>query len=72
MQILSTEWILIALAIIGSAIQGYTLLIMRNRKMLADFPVFFRYSAFCAMASAQVDAVTTIMAANTTFEGSRW
>ena len=52
MQILSTEWILIALAVIGSAIQGYTLLIMRNRKMLADFPIFFRYSAFCAVASA--------------------
>jgi len=49
---LSTEWTLIAVAIIGAALQGYTLQIMRSRKMLADFPVFFRYSAFCAAASA--------------------
>lgn len=52
MQILSTQWTLIAVALIGAAVQGYTLRIMRNRKMLADFPVFFRYSAFCAAASA--------------------
>lgn len=51
MQISSTQWTLIALALIGAAVQGFTLQIMRNRKMLSDFPVFFRYSAFCAAAS---------------------
>lgn len=51
MQISSTQWTLIVVALIGAAVQGFTLRIMRNRKMLSDFPVFFRYSAFCAVAS---------------------
>jgi hypothetical protein len=50
-QISSIQWTLVALALIGAAVQGFTLRIMRNRKMLSDFPVFFRYSAFCAAAS---------------------
>jgi hypothetical protein len=50
-QISSTQWTLIVVALIGAAVQGFTLRIMRNRKLLADFPVFFRYSAFCAAAS---------------------
>jgi hypothetical protein len=50
-QISSTQWTYVGLALVGAAVQGFTLRIMRNRKMLSDFPVFFRYSAFCATAS---------------------
>ena len=50
MQISSTQWTLIAVALICAAVQGFTLRILRNRRMLSDFPVFFRYSAFCAAA----------------------
>ena len=51
MQISSTQWTLIAVALTCAAVQGFTLRILRNRKILSNFPMFFRYSAFCAAAS---------------------
>jgi hypothetical protein len=45
------EWVLIALAVVAASVQAYTLRIMSRRKLRADFPVFFRYSAFCAAGS---------------------
>ena len=45
------EWVLFAVAVVAAGIQGYTLLIIKRRKLRSEFPVLFRYSAFCAAAS---------------------
>jgi len=47
-----TEFILIAVAISAACVQGYTLHILNLRKLRSEFPIFFRYSAFCAAAAA--------------------
>jgi len=36
----------------GVAVQAYTLRIVKRRKLLSEFPAFFRYSAYCAVATA--------------------
>lgn len=48
MHISSTESIFIALALTIACVQGYTLRILHRSKLRSEFPVFYRYSAFCA------------------------
>ena len=47
MHISQTQWIFLALAVVAGCVQGYTLRILNLRKLRAEFPVFFRYSAIC-------------------------
>jgi hypothetical protein len=49
-HISQTQWIFITLALVAIGIQGYTLRILNRRKLQAEFPVFFRYSAICIAA----------------------
>jgi hypothetical protein len=42
------QWILIAIAIVIASVQVFTLRILNVRKLRSEFPVFFRYSLFCA------------------------
>jgi hypothetical protein len=49
-QISQSQWILIAVAVIGASVQAYTLRILSSRKLRAEFPIFFRYSGFCVVA----------------------
>jgi hypothetical protein len=46
-----TEWVLITLAVAAAGVQAFTLRIIINRKLRTEFPMFFRYSAFCALGS---------------------
>jgi hypothetical protein len=46
-HISQTQWIFLALAVVAGCVQGYTLRILNLRKLRAEFPVFFRYSAIC-------------------------
>ena len=47
MHISQTQWLFIVIAILAAGVQGYTLRILNRRKLRAEFPVFFRYSAVC-------------------------
>jgi hypothetical protein len=40
-------WIPIAIAVVAAGVQALTLRILKQRKLRAEFPVFFRYSLFC-------------------------
>lgn len=51
MQFSLTEWVLITLAVAAAGVQAFTLRIIINRKLRTEFPMFFRYSAFCALGS---------------------
>jgi hypothetical protein len=59
------EWVLIALAVVGAGVQAYTLRIMNRRKLRAEFPVFFRYSAYCVL-GALVTVPMFILACDST------
>lgn len=48
MHISLTESVFIALAVVIACVQGYTLRILSRSNLRAEFPVFYRYSAFCA------------------------
>jgi hypothetical protein len=50
-QFSQTDWILIALAVAAASVQAFTLWIINRRKLRAEFPMFFRYSAFCALST---------------------
>jgi hypothetical protein len=50
-QITQTQWILIAVAVMGIAVQACTLVILNRRKLGSEFPVFFRYTALCIASS---------------------
>lgn len=52
MQISQTQLTLIAVGVVIAGVQTYTLRILSRHKLLAEFPAFFRYSAFCAAACA--------------------
>ncbi len=52
MQFSLTHWALVALAVVAIAVQTFTLRIINLRKLRSEFPMFFRYSAFCALGSA--------------------
>ena len=58
------EWVLIAVAVVAAGVQAYTLRILNHRKLRTEFPVFFRYSAFCAAASI-ASLLPFILACNT-------
>ena len=47
MHISQIQWIAIAIAIVAAAVQAFTLRILNQKKLRAEFPVFFRYSLFC-------------------------
>lgn len=47
MHISLTQWIPIAIAVVIAGVQAFTLRILNQRKLRAEFPVFFRYSLFC-------------------------
>ena len=44
MHISQTQWILIAVTIVAAGVQGFTLRILKQKKLRSEFPVFFRYS----------------------------
>lgn len=44
MHISQTQWILIAITIVAAGVQGFTLRILKQKKLRSEFPVFFRYS----------------------------
>jgi hypothetical protein len=46
------QWILIAIAVVAAGVQIFTLRILNQRKLRSEFPVFFRYSLFCAIGCA--------------------
>ena len=52
MHISQTQWILIAIALVAAGVQAFTLRILNQRKLRAEFPVFFRYSLFCIVGCA--------------------
>ncbi len=47
MHISQILWIPIAIAVVAACVQAFTLRILNQRKLRAEFPVFFRYSLFC-------------------------
>lgn len=47
MHISQNQWIPIAIAVVAAGVQAFTLRILNQRKLRAEFPVFFRYSLFC-------------------------
>lgn len=47
MHISQILWIPIAIAVVAAGVQALTLRILKQRKLRAEFPVFFRYSLFC-------------------------
>jgi hypothetical protein len=51
-QISQIQWILIAIAVAAAGVQAFTLRILNQRKLRSEFPIFFRYSLFCIVASA--------------------
>lgn len=51
MQFSLTEWVFVALAVVAIGVQTFTLRIINRRKLRPEFPMFFRYSAFCALGS---------------------
>jgi hypothetical protein len=51
-HISQTQWILIAIALVAAGVQAFTLRILNQRKLRAEFPVFFRYSLFCIVGCA--------------------
>ena len=54
MHISQTQWILIAISIVAAGVQGFTLRILKQRKLRSEFPVFFRYSLFTVVGYAIV------------------
>lgn len=52
MQFSLIEWALIAVAVLAIGVQTFTLRIINRRKLRTEFPMFFRYSAFCALSTA--------------------
>jgi len=46
------QWILIAIAVAAAGVQAFTLRVLNQRKLRSEFPIFFRYSLFCIVASA--------------------
>lgn len=44
MHISQIQWILIAITIVAAGVQGFTLRILKQKKLRSEFPVFFRYS----------------------------
>ncbi|HET9366057.1 MAG TPA: hypothetical protein VFP71_13705 [Candidatus Angelobacter sp.] len=52
MQFSLIEWAIIAVAAVAICIQTFTLRIIKRRKLRTEFPMFFRYSAFCALGTA--------------------
>ena len=61
MQISPIQWIYIAVALIAAGIQAAILVILKKRKLRADFPVFFRYTAFCVLMYA-VEIIPSVVA----------
>jgi hypothetical protein len=51
-HISQNHWIPIAIAIVIAGVQAFTLRILNQRKLRAEFPVFFRYSLFCVAGCA--------------------
>jgi hypothetical protein len=43
------RWIFIVVAIVAAVVQASTLRIIKSRKLSSQFPVFFRYTAFCVV-----------------------
>lgn len=52
MHISQIQWILIAITIVAAVIQGFTLRILKQKKLRSEFPVFFRYSLFSIISYA--------------------
>lgn len=52
MQFSLIEWAIIAVAAVAIGVQTFTLRIINRRKLRTEFPMFFRYSAFCALGTA--------------------
>jgi hypothetical protein len=46
-QISLTQWLPIAVLIIAGGVQAFTLRILKQRNLLSEFPVFFRYTILC-------------------------
>jgi hypothetical protein len=51
-HISQTLWIPIAVAVVAAGVQAFTLRILNQRKLRAEFPVFSRYSLFCVAGCA--------------------
>ena len=52
MHISQIQWILIAITIVAAVVQGFTLRILKQRKLRSEFPVFFRYTLFSVVSYA--------------------
>lgn len=54
MHISQIQWILIAITVVAAVVQGFTLRILKQKKLRSEFPVFFRYSLFTVVGYAVV------------------
>jgi hypothetical protein len=60
-QISPVQWIYIAVAVVAGVVQAATLVILKRRKLRADFPIFFRYTAFCVLMYA-IEIIPSVVA----------
>ena len=46
------QWLFITLAVVAAGVQVFILRVLNQRKLRSEFPVFFRYFAFCIVGCA--------------------